>query len=238
MRRTASEILSDLEIRIARLEEQPYRTASETEADLSSVKRFLRESIYSPRELDIEELAEESSVLSKGNYHLVPLREAKKKLSVGSGEVFEDKSGREFVLAYNEDTPIFGGKSLIKGEGLLSPKGREIVSVMREMRVQVREEDPSIARELVGEGLRRLLVGGGLLNRRASFSYLDRDMDDYTFIPPYEIKDEIRTWLRMGLREDLIEEKLMRKFKVKRKRAQRMLTEYQRNKLASQRRFR
>lgn len=237
MRRTASEILNDLEIRIARLEDRSYRTASETEADFSSVKRFFRESIYDPRELDLEELAEDEAVLSVGDYYLVPLSVAKRKVLVSSGEVFENLEGEKFVLINNESIPVIGSKYLVRGETLLSSTSREVVSVMRKMNIRVRERDASLVKKIERRGLGDLLVGAGLLDRRASFDYLDRDMDHYAFIPPYEVNSEIRTWLSMGLREDLIEEKLMRKFKVNRARAQRMMSEYHRNKYASRRRF-
>ena len=234
MRRTASEILSDLEIRIARLENL---TASETEADLSSVKRFLRESIYDPRELDLEELAESKSVSSFEDYFLVPLSEAKRKVDVRPDSVFEDYPGNEFVLIRNESTPLIGIKYLVSAETLLSNTGKEVVDVMRRLKIKVRGVSQSVIRKVVRKGL-GLYLADEFTAKKASFDYLNRDLDRYAFIPPFEVNSEIRTWLKMSLREDLIEEKLMRKFKVNRARAQRMLSEYHRNKFASLRRFR
>ncbi len=107
---------------------------------------------------------------------------------------------------------------------------------MGEMNIRVRERDSSLVKKIERKGLEDLLARGGLLDRRASFEYLNRDMDLHAFIPPYEVNSEIRTWLSMGLREDLIEEKLMRNFKVSRARAERMMSEYHRDKYATRRR--
>ena len=234
MRRTASEILSDLEIRVARLENL---TASETEADLSGVTRFLRESIYDSRELDLEELAESKAVSSFGDYFLVPLSEAERKVDVRPDSVFEDYLGNEFVLIHNESTPLIGSKYLVLAETLLSNTGKEVVNVMRKFKIKVRGVNQSLIRKIVRKGF-GLYLADEFTAKKASFDYLKRDMDSYAFIPPFEVNREIRNYLRMSLREDLIEEKLMRKFKVNRARAQRMMSEYHRNKFASQRRFR
>tara|TARA_B100000424_G_scaffold265749_1_gene255872 strand:- start:2974 stop:3687 length:714 start_codon:yes stop_codon:yes gene_type:complete len=62
--------------------------------------------------------------------------------------------------------------------------------------------------------------------RKGSRSYLDEDMSDFTFIPPYLYLREIKSYLRMHYPDSYIISQLARDFKVSERRATRMLEEY------------
>ena len=62
--------------------------------------------------------------------------------------------------------------------------------------------------------------------RKGSRSYLDEDMSDFAFIPPYLADNEIKTVLRMGYPDSSVIDHLSRNFKVSGRRASRMLKEY------------
>ncbi len=62
--------------------------------------------------------------------------------------------------------------------------------------------------------------------RTGSSSYLDEDMSQFAFIPPYLVNREIKAYLRMHYPDSYIIAQLVRDFKVSERRATRMLKEY------------
>lgn len=58
---------------------------------------------------------------------------------------------------------------------------------------------------------------------RVADAWLNRDTD---FTPPFIANREINTWKALGRNDEYIVDQLMRKFRVRKPRAQRMLSDY------------
>ena len=162
MKRSASEVLSDLEIRVARLENL---TASETEAGYKEVRQWFREKLYYEKELLIDELFQNHHPhVSVGNFHFMRLKDAKKYLPVikHNEKVFGFYNAYYYVLIYHDMTPLLGSSYVVNSD-MLASRGSlssEVAEALEDVEVRIACSDERTQEKIKKLGRGHLIATG------------------------------------------------------------------------------